>query len=89
MDQQDRSLYAGRRYQPRTRQLDGVEVVYVTDLPFELEAVAVRWLWLVASPNVRREGPRGPAMTLDGYEEMVSWMVDLLREAADRLARRR
>src|SRR5260370_37138621 len=81
LDQKRRSLFAGNvdQYRPKPYRLDGEEVIYVRDLPYELEDIALRWLF--AYPVDRtRIGPRGVAVTSDGYDEMIGWMLNRLDE---------
>jgi FMN phosphatase YigB (HAD superfamily) len=80
LDQKQRSLFAGNLYRPATHHVNGEDVIYLCDMPYELEGVARAWL--VAQLIERmREGPRGLAVTLDTWDEMLGWMLDQLGDA--------
>ncbi|WP_027793190.1 hypothetical protein [Paraburkholderia acidipaludis] len=83
LDQKIRSLYSGHLFRPAMHEHENEEIFYVRDMPFELEAIALRWL--ESSVDYRREGPRGTAMTAVGWDAMMRWMLHQLRNAVDLL----
>jgi len=85
LDQKRRSLYFGYA-QPPTSTIDGKMVIYVDDLPQELESVITNWM--CANPPHRTVlGPRGIALTIDSYEALLRWALGILNPATAQLQR--
>jgi FMN phosphatase YigB (HAD superfamily) len=84
LDQKIRSLFAGYLFRPEVHTIENTDVVYVSEMPFELQNLASRWL--DAFPlDRRRKGPRGLAFTVEGWNEMTRWMLLQLADAVRQL----
>lgn len=84
LDQKRRSLFSGHVYAPPVHRIDGEDVIYVCDIPYELEDIVYKWL--MAYPTDRAlEGPRGLAVTQDTWHEMIGWALNRLAETVPNL----
>ncbi|WP_444632760.1 hypothetical protein [Cupriavidus oxalaticus] len=65
--------------------------LYLHDVPYELESILARWLLLRPeltdrddlSTCVLVEGGKGLAITREGWESFLSWLVETLRAKLD------
>ncbi|MGH8784999.1 MAG: hypothetical protein ACREYA_07925, partial [Cupriavidus necator] len=64
--------------------------LYLHDVPYELESILARWLLLQPeltdrdlSTCVLVEGDKGLAITREGWESFLCWLVETLRAKLD------
>jgi hypothetical protein len=69
-------------------EVDGIKVMYLCHAPYELEGIIYAWITQLPARYrtydladlITVSGPEGLALTVQGWEEFVSWMTTVLRE---------
>lgn len=69
-------------------EVNGVKVMYLCHAPYELEDIIYAWITQLPAryrtydlaDSITFSGPEGLALTVQGWEEFVSWMTTVLRE---------
>jgi hypothetical protein len=92
LGQQRHSLYCGLRAGLCFEVLNGEDVLYISDVPFELERIVGNWIFSLpedllepTSPNsIFREDPiRGRAITRAVCEDFITWLLEVLKNAQE------
>lgn len=90
LNQKIRSLHCGMAAGLNFQELDGEQVVFMSDVPFEWEDIIARWLLALPkeltneeSPDsiLRRDSRKGSALTEHGWSGFISWVTQALNEA--------
>lgn len=90
IDQKARSLHCRLQAGLHFQELDGEDVVFLKDVPYELEDIIARWI-LALPPELTTEGApdcilrqhatKGIALTEEGWSNYISWMLNVLVQA--------
>lgn len=90
IDQKVRSLHCRFQAGLKFQELDGEDVIFLKDVPYELEDIIARWIIAlppesttkgIPSCILREHEKKGLALTEEGWGNYVTWMVDTLIKA--------
>jgi len=88
LQQKSRSLFCGLQAGLGFVDLNGERVIHLSDAPYELEPIISRWLDALPSELLMLDSPhailrrgKGVAITEQGWEYFVCWMLETLTEA--------
>ncbi|WP_304932630.1 hypothetical protein [Herminiimonas sp.] len=87
MEQKIRSLHCRMQAGLNFQNLDGEDVVFLKDVPFEWEDIIARWILALPSDQtsmgmpdciLRQHPTKGIALTDEGWTNYISWMTKVL-----------
>ncbi|MBX9799149.1 MAG: hypothetical protein K2Y13_06780 [Burkholderiaceae bacterium] len=90
ISQKARSLHCRLQAGLNFEELDGEEVIFLKDVPFEWENIVARWVLALPSdlttkgmPTciLRQHSTKGIALTDEGWSNYISWMTSVLQDA--------